>query len=254
MKKGSTQILHVENSKNFVKIHSGECLRMAVSPQCAKCPGAYCLSVALEEINEEVLPEYCPMKTSQELVNSVVEKYARDNVKKIYIPASITEKEAYETIRGVRMAVRPRIKELIEFGKLIRANKIGIAFCAGMRDEAARITAFLEKQGFAVASVLCKCGGIDKTRLHVAKEYKIGDPSKFEAGCNPVLQAELLNKAGTHLNVIVGLCLGHDILFTMNSKAPVTTLIVKDRLLGHNPVIALFSNYHKRIVEFQKRT
>ena len=227
---------------------------MVVFPQCAKCPGAYCRSAPLEEINKEVLPEYCPMKASEEVIKSVVERYAKDNVKKIYIPATVTEKEAYETIRGVRMAVRPRIKELIEFGKLIHAGKIGMAFCAGMRDEAARIVEFLEKQGFAVASVLCKCGGVDKTRLHVAKEYKIGDPLKFEAGCNPLLQAELLNKAETDLNVIVGLCLGHDMLFTMNSKAPVTTLIVKDRLLGHNPVIALYSNYHKSIVEFQKRT
>jgi uncharacterized metal-binding protein len=43
-------------------------------------------------------------------------------------------------------------------------------------------------------------------------------------------------------------------LFTMTSKAPVTTLIVKDRLLGHNPVIALYSNYHKQIAESQRRT
>ena len=227
---------------------------MAVYPQCVRCPGAYCQSAPMKKIKKEALPEYCPMKTSGEVIKSIVKKYGRDDVKKIYIPATITEKEAYETIRGVRMAVRPRIKELIEFGKLINAKKIGLAFCAGMRDEAARIADFLEKNGFAVASVLCKCGGIDKTRLHITKEYKIGNPSKFEAGCNPVLQAELLNKAETDINVIVGLCLGHDILFTMNSKAPVTTLIVKDRLLGHNPVIALYSNYHKSIVESQKRT
>jgi uncharacterized metal-binding protein len=56
------------------------------------------------------------------------------------------------------------------------------------------------------------------------------------------------------MNLIVGLCLGHDILFTMNSKAPVTTLIVKDRMLGHNPVIALYSNYHRGILESQRRT
>jgi uncharacterized metal-binding protein len=101
---------------------------------------------------------------------------------------------------------------------------------------------------------LCKCGGIDKTKLGVAKEYKIGSASRFEAGCNPVLQAQLLNDAGTDINVIVGLCIGHDMLFTMNSKAPVTTLIVKDRLLGHNPVIALYSDYHKDVIESQKRT
>jgi uncharacterized metal-binding protein len=201
-----------------------------------------------------MLPKFCPIKASANTIKSVTEKYKQDKVRKIYIPATITEKEAYEWVRGVCMAVRPRIKELIEFGKLINARTIGIAFCAGMRDEASRIVKVLEKSGFAVASVMCKCGGVDKTKLGVAKKYKIGDASKFEAACNPVLQAQLLNDAGTDINVIIGLCLGHDILFTMNSKAPVTTLIVKDRLLGHNPVIALYSNYHKEIVESQKRT
>jgi uncharacterized metal-binding protein len=235
-------------------MYNGEYREMAVFPQCAKCSGAYCRSMPLEEINKDILPEYCPMKTSEETIKSVIGKFGLNDVKRIYLPATITEKEAYELIRGVRMAVRPRIKELIEFGKLIHAKKIGVAFCAGMRDEAKRIVELLERTGFVVASVLCKCGGIDKTRLQVAKEYKIGDPLKFEAGCNPVLQAELLNKAETDINVIVGLCLGHDMLFAMNSKAPVTTLIVKDRLLGHNPVIALYSNYHKEILESQKKT
>jgi len=223
-------------------------------PECAKCQAACCQRLPLEKIQKNALPKYCPMKASEETVKSTVDEYGTDQVKKIYVPATITEKEAYESVRGVRMAVRPRIKELIEFGRLFNAQKMGVAFCAGMRDEAARIVSFLEKSGFGVASVVCKCGGIDKTRLHVAKEYKIGDPSQFEASCNPVLQAELLNKAETDINIIVGLCLGHDMLFTMKSRAPVTTLIVKDRLLGHNPVIALYSNYHKSIVESQKRT
>jgi len=227
---------------------------MKIFPQCAKCSGAYCQSASLDEINKDILPDYCPMRTSLEVINFAIERYELDDVKRIYVPATIAEKEAYETVRGVRMAVRPRIKELIEFGKLIHAQKIGIAFCAGMRDEAARIVNILEKAGFTVASALCKCGGTDKTKLNMAKEYKIGNPLKFEAACNPLLQAELLNNAGTDVNVIVGLCIGHDMLFTMSSKAPVTTLIVKDRLLGHNPVIALYSNYHKQIIESQKRT
>jgi uncharacterized metal-binding protein len=201
-----------------------------------------------------MLPKFCPMKTSANTIKSVTERYKRDEVRKIYVPATVTEKEAYEWVRGVCMAVRPRIKELIEFSKLIHAQTIGVAFCAGMRDEGSRIVKVLEKSGFTVASVMCKCGGVDKTKLGVAKEHKIGGASEFEAGCNPVLQAQILNDAGTDINVIVGLCLGHDMLFTMNSKAPVTTLIVKDRLLGHNPVIALYSNYHKEIVESQKRT
>jgi len=225
-----------------------------IFPHCTECQVAYCQRLSLEKIHKNLLPKHCPMKISEETVKSTVDKYGSDQVKRIYVPATITEKEAYESVRGVRMAVRPRIKELIEFSKLFNARKIGVAFCAGMRDEATRIVDFLEKGGFSVASVVCKCGGVDKTRLNVAKKYKIGDPSQFEASCNPVLQAELLNKAETDINVIVGLCLGHDMLFTMKSKAPVTTLVVKDRLLGHNPVIALYSNYHKNIVESQKRT
>jgi len=223
-------------------------------PQCAKCPSVYCSRMSLEEISKDLLPDFCPMKTNEEIVKSAIEKYGEDGVKRIYVPATVTEKEAYEYVRGALMAVRPRIKEIIEFGKLVHAKKLGVAFCAGLHDEAARVVTILEKAGFTVASVRCKCGAVDKTKLNVAKEYKIGDPLKFEAACNPIVQAKLLNDAGTDINIIVGLCVGHDMLFTMNSKAPVTTLIVKDRLLGHNPVIALYSDYHKDIIESQKRT
>jgi uncharacterized metal-binding protein len=48
-----------------------------------------------------------------------------------------------------------------------------------------------------------------------------------------------LNRAGTDFNVIVGLCVGHDSLFIKNSDALVTTLVAKDRVLGHNPAAAL---------------
>ncbi len=61
----------------------------------------------------------------------------------------------------------------------------------------------------------------------------------FEAACNPILQAEMLNRAGAQVNIIVGLCVGHDMLFTKNSNALVTTFIVKDRLLDHNPIKGL---------------
>ena len=227
---------------------------MTMYPQCAKCPSVYCSRMSLEEISKDLLPDFCPMKTNEEIVKSAIEKYGEDGVKRIYVPATVTEKEAYEYVRGALMAVRPRIKEIIEFGKLVHAKKLGVAFCAGLHDEAARVVTILEKAGFTVASVRCKCGAVDKTKLNVAKEYKIGDPLKFEAACNPIVQAKLLNDAGTDINIIVGLCVGHDMLFTMNSKAPVTTLIVKDRLLGHNPVIALYSDYHKDIIESQKRT
>ncbi|MEM2737717.1 MAG: DUF1847 domain-containing protein [Candidatus Bathyarchaeia archaeon] len=225
---------------------------MMVYPQCGKCSSFYCSRMPLEKVDDKLLPSFCPMKNSKETIQSAIKKYVEDEVKRIYVPATITEKEAYQVVRGVLMAVRPRIRELIEFAKLINAKKLGVAFCAGLQDEAARTVAILEEAGFTVASVRCKCGAIDKTELGVNKDYKIGNPSAFEAACNPIVQAQLLNEAKTDINIIVGLCVGHDMLFTMHSKAPVTTLIVKDRLLGHNPVAALYSNYHRDIVKFQK--
>ena len=64
--------------------------------------------------------------------------------------------------------------------------------------------------------------------------------------CNPVGQATLLNEAETELNILCGLCVGHDAVFGMTSRAPVTTLIVKDRVLAHNPVGAIYSRYIRR--------
>ena len=224
-----------------------------VHPQCAKCSSFYCSRMPLEEVNVELLPSFCPMKTSKETIKSAIAMYREEHVKRIYVPATITEKEAYENVRGALMAVRPRIKEIIEFAKLVNAKKLGVAFCAGLQDEASRTVTFLEEAGFIVASVRCKCGATDKTELGVAEKYKIGSPSQFEAACNPIVQAWLLNEAGTDINMIVGLCVGHDMLSTKFSKAPVTTLIVKDRLLGHNPAAALYSNYHTDIIKSQKR-
>ena len=39
-------------------------------------------------------------------------------------------------------------------------------------------------------------------------------PSTFEPACNPIAQAKLLNRVETDMNIIFGLCVGHDILFT----------------------------------------
>lgn len=218
-------------------------VRRMSAPKCVKCSGIFCEK---EEFDRNRLPDFCPMKEMESVIEAALEKYHYDEVKSIYVPAALTEKESYEVVRGRRIPVRPRIRELVDFAKKVKAEKIGMAFCAGLSDEASRVASVLENFGFSTYSVRCSCGGIDKTRLGVPKEYKIGEPEKYEAGCNPLVQAALLNAVETDLNVIVGLCIGHDALFTRHSRALVTTLIVKDRYTGHNPVIALYSSYHKR--------
>ena len=63
---------------------------------------------------------------------------------------------------------------------------------------------------------------------------------QMRAICNPISQ-QWCNVCKRH-NIIVGLCVGHDMLFTKYSSAP-TTFIVKDRLTGHNPAVSLYSQY-----------
>jgi len=125
-------------------------------------------------------------------------------------------------------------------------QKLGVAFCIGLAQEAATLCAILE-QNFDVSSVCCKLCGIDKAyfgleRLHAGA---VADEPKSEAMCNPVGQAHILNKERTDLNIILGLCIGHDTVFTEYSEAPVTTLAVKDRVLAHNPLGAVYSNYYR---------
>ena len=122
-----------------------------------------------------------------------------------------------------------------------------MAFCSGLGEEASKANAILEGHGLEVISVICSCGGIDKQDVGIPAEYKIRSPESFESTCNPLLQAELLNQSKTAFNVLVGLCVGHDMLFTRYSTSPVSTLIVKDRFTGHNPLISLYTRYHANI-------
>ncbi|MGC9444642.1 MAG: DUF1847 domain-containing protein [Candidatus Methanospirareceae archaeon] len=139
---------------------------------------------------------------------------------------------------------KTRVEELILYAQGMGYEKLGVAFCIGLAQEAGTLCKILELD-FEVSSVCCKLCGIDKAyfglkRLHAGA----GDEPKSEAMCNPIGQALILNKEGTDLNIILGLCIGHDTVFTAYSEAPVTTLAVKDRVLAHNPLGAVYSGYY----------
>lgn len=141
-----------------------------------------------------------------------------------------------------------RVEDTIALAKLMGYQKIGIATCLGLLEECDRLVAILKVQGFTPISVCCKAGSIDKNELGLKEEDKVR-PGTFEPACNPIAQAEICNVLETDMNIIVGLCVGHDMLFNKHSQAPVTTLVVKDRVTGHNPVAVLYGQnfYYKRL-------
>lgn len=153
-------------------------------------------------------------------------------------------------VEGIFYGKLTRVEEIIEFAKRIGARKIGIATCAGLIEEAKIFAEILTAKGLEYYSVICKVGSVDKTEIGVLEEHKIR-PGGHESMCNPILQARILNYHQTDLNVVVGLCAGHDSLFIKYSDALVTTLITKDRVTGHNPAAALYTahSYYKRLLQ-----
>jgi uncharacterized metal-binding protein len=136
----------------------------------------------------------------------------------------------------------PRIREVILLAQEMGYHKIGMAFCVGLADEA-RVIADILTPHFELTSVCCKLCGIEKRSLDLER---IDPENESEVMCNPVGQATILNEAETQMNILCGLCVGHDSIFSMVSRAPVTTLVVKDRVLAHNPLGAIYSRYTRR--------
>jgi uncharacterized metal-binding protein len=133
-----------------------------------------------------------------------------------------------------------RLDEILEFSRRLGVSRIGLAFCVGLAEEAAVVGEIFARE-FTLHSVCCKVGGISKKELGV-----VGAPWLGEASCNPAQQAKVLAEADCELAVLLGLCVGHDMLFHKNWTRPVTTLAVKDRKLGHNPLAAIYCPYLRK--------
>jgi pyruvate dehydrogenase E2 component (dihydrolipoamide acetyltransferase) len=121
-------------------------------------------------------------------------------------------------------------------------RKLGIATCVGLIDESRVLAKILRKNGFEVTAAACKIGSFRKTDVGVDLEH-ITKTGEFM--CNPILQAEVLNREHTDLNIVMGLCVGHDSLFYKYSDALVTTLVAKDRVLAEDILRYLESTREK---------
>ncbi len=206
---------------------------------CAFCGVRAC--AAAPESKEQ--PPFCPVpRQDAELMKAESRYFSDDHIRRIAVEAARTEAAGY--------CQQTRVEEITEFARRLGARKIGIAHCAGLMNEARLASEIFSSRGFEVHTVCCKVGSIDKEKVGLRDAEKVR-PGQYEALCNPIGQAALLANAGTELNVVVGLCIGHDSLFFMHSKAPATVLVVKDRVLGHNPVAALYTShsYYQKLRE-----
>jgi len=208
-------------------------------PECALCRVIACDSAP----GAETPPRFCPALAESDLLAEVEKTYLGDeNLQRMALESARTEAAGY--------GAATRVEETMDFARRMGWRRLGIAHCVGLMQEARMAKDIFELHGFEVFTACCKTGSIDKESVGLTDEEKVR-PGQYEAMCNPVGQAALLARAETEFNVVMGLCVGHDSLFLMHSKAPATVLVVKDRVLGHNPVAALYTShsYYRRLNE-----
>ncbi|MDO4746369.1 MAG: DUF1847 domain-containing protein [Bacillota bacterium] len=203
-----------------------------------------CIDCAVKSCDAKgggMYPEFCETANMDpEFLAETMKLYTESEENtKIMMAASEVEFENY--------CKMTRVEEICEFAAKIGAKKLGIATCVGLLWEARMAAKIFRSHGFEVVGAACKIGAQPKVSVGISKEHE----SVGVNMCNPIMQAEVLNKEETDLNVVVGLCVGHDSLFYKHSDALCTTLVTKDRVLAHNPAAALYQadKYYSRLVK-----
>ena len=202
-----------------------------IKHSCVDCGTQNC------KFKDRTYPDFCPTLNLEDAdLQWALERYGEGRNHDIMVASAEVEFEGY--------CQWTRVQEIMKFAHKIGAKKIGIANCIGLINEARTFARILRANGFEPYAIICKVAGKAKSSIGIPKQCEeIG-----AAMCNPILQARLLNEAKTDLNVVIGLCVGHDSLFYKYSDAYVTTLVTKDRVTGNNPAAAIYTagSYYKK--------
>ena len=202
--------------------------------RCADCTQHGCMSHDMEKTMT-----CCPCKEN-ELQENAKARYQEPENHTIAYSAALVEAEGYGQLC--------RMEEILLFARRAGYRKLGLVFCVGLKNEAKTVNRILTANGFDVVSVACKNGSVPKSFLGLTDEQTVSGCAD-ETMCNPIGQAMAMNEAKTELNILLGLCVGHDTLALKYLDAPVTVLAVKDRVTGHNPLAAVYmadGYYRKR--------
>lgn len=194
-----------------------------------------CAVLACRSRDESKYPDFClTAQVDEALLGEALQVYQDDSDQGELARVSAA-------IEGEFYGRMTRVEETVELIKRMGYRKVGIASCVGLMAETRIFTRILKANNIDYYTVGCKIGAVDKTEVGVPNELKVNGGCGHESMCNPVMQAKVLAAQGTDFNIVIGLCVGHDTLFLLHSQAPTTVMIVKDRVLGHNPAAALYT-------------
>ncbi|MGI6221223.1 MAG: DUF1847 domain-containing protein [Coriobacteriales bacterium] len=191
---------------------------------------ADCSALACKRVDDEGYPAFCPTRGFCLADDAELqEELADEETWKVFEASAVSAYEAYD----LKLS---RIEEIILFAREMGARKIGIASCTTMAREAHAAVRIFREAGFEVVGAMCKIGSLTNEDLSLTVPRRLDRKTVI---CNPIHQARVLNEAGTDLNVVMGLCAGHDSLFFKHADALSTMLVVKDFKHDHCPVLAL---------------
>lgn len=174
----------------------------------------------------EKIPADCPGRTMTHIMQQVLEEYRTEGsfARELWL--------VFEKLVGHGGAKRSRLEHIIEFSAAAGFRKIGLCGCARYLPLMKVVDSVLKNHGFESVYYGCKVGGNHFSDLAIEKD------SNWTL-CNPLGQAMLLNAMGADLNIQFGLCMGQDLIFNHYSEAPVTVLVVKEKISDDCPVQTL---------------
>ncbi|MBU7031072.1 MAG: DUF1847 domain-containing protein [Theionarchaea archaeon] len=120
--------------------------------QCSQCKVLACSHDDLDHA-----PPCCPTVDHADIFESAKKEYEKEEIRKIHQAAAHIEATGYMKW--------PRILEVIKFAQRMGYERLGIAFCIGLAEEAQIITHILEKNGFEVFTAICTQGSLKKKRF-----------------------------------------------------------------------------------------
>lgn len=176
----------------------------------------------------------CKSKSCRNSVGCGAESFERDALISDYHETenqSIVSAAASLVDNG-RAGTLSRVEETLLFIKQMGYKKPGLAYCFGMEREARLLRELFRSEGIKLEAVSCSVGGVNQNLINSSSCTE-------KVSCNPLGQADTLNAAGVDIVLIMGICLGHDILLHKHLKADFTTIVVKDRVHNHAPLLAL---------------
>jgi uncharacterized metal-binding protein len=197
-------------------------VKAAMPYACVTCAKTSCFRG-----DHDDMPKTCPTRTDADLASDASPYLGKER-------ASVM-RAADEAPFSEDGSKRNRVEELTHFAHARAMRRVGVAFCVTMVKEAQELARQLRGAGLEAELVCCRVGAIDYDEIGLPKAH----PDRFAAICNPVAQARLLNRRKVDLVAQVGLCIGHDLILQEECDAPVTTLVVKDRVFDHHPIRAL---------------